>query len=134
MSTQQLLELKGYGHQLLDVLAERRGWTKDQTYGWLASRLGVKKQHAHFGAMGPQETQEAVKVLRIELAKGKGRITWNEPSAKTLRRRERREKSQEAAKTMKGTLQRVGRINKFVSYFPRPLQKYARRFAEKHYA
>lgn len=64
MSSQELLELKGWGHQLLKLLAEKRGETLDQTYSYLASRLGIRKRKAHFGTMDAKETERAVKMLR----------------------------------------------------------------------
>lgn len=83
MTQQSLLELKGYGHQLLRLLAEKRGESLNQTYAFLATRLHIRKRKAHFGTMDAEETERAVNMIR-KCLKEKPR----DPNSKKSRERE----------------------------------------------
>lgn len=63
MNGQSLLELKGYGHQLLKLLSEKRGETTEETYLTLSKAMGVKKAKGHFSTMNTAETWRAVNTL-----------------------------------------------------------------------
>lgn len=63
MKDQELLELKGWGHQLINVLAENRKITKSEVYILLSKNMKVKKWKTHFATMGEDETRRTVNTL-----------------------------------------------------------------------
>lgn len=70
MSQQELLELKGWGHQLIMVLMEKRKITKDEVYNLVSMELGIKEKYCHFGRANAEQTQKLVNAL-IHLSKKK---------------------------------------------------------------
>ncbi len=71
MSDQELLELKSWGHQLINVLAEKKKITKDEVYALISQRMGRKKRWAHFGNVGAEDAQKIINALLKELKKGR---------------------------------------------------------------
>lgn len=65
MSDQELLELKGWGHQLLNVYIDVAKISRDQAYVALSRQIGLPRADAHFAKMGPETTVRAVKALRL---------------------------------------------------------------------
>lgn len=64
MNDQQLLELKGWAHQIFEVERKRRGLTKNEMYKRLNKFL---HRNPHFSYMNEEEVQKAISVL----------IKWN---------------------------------------------------------
>jgi hypothetical protein len=65
MTDQEHLELKGWGHQLLDTVALSHKIHRNDVYKLLAKQLRVKERDAHFSRMDVETTQRAIKILRV---------------------------------------------------------------------
>lgn len=71
--SQDLLERKGWAHQLIVLVAEKHGLFKDDVYWNMSKYLGRKESLCHFGVMDSPQTDEAINCL-LRMLKSKKQL------------------------------------------------------------
>ena len=65
MTDQELLELKGRGHQLLKLLADLNNkGDQNRVYRRLSRAMGIPRAEAHFSMMDERRVKQAVRLLQ----------------------------------------------------------------------
>lgn len=91
MSDQELLELKGRGHQLLKLLSDLNNkGDQNRVYRRLARAMGVPRSEAHFSKMSEEQVKQAVRLLQAW-------VTESLPKPKTRKGMEKSKRKKELA-------------------------------------